>query len=110
MSEIMKPTMNRILVELVEETKVYDNGIANINAGFEPYCIVTSVGEQVKELKSGDYGLMRSGIKAPVFKIKEKKYSILTEFDITAVIPEETLPFIKNHKIEQPKEASVLDI
>ncbi len=107
---VLLPTMNRILVELVEESKTYENGIANVNAGFEPYCIILAVGDQVKSLQVGTYGLMRADIKAPVFKLKGKKYSILTEFDITAVVPEETIPFLKSHRIQQPKEPGVLDL
>lgn len=100
---VLKPTMNRVLVELVEEAKTYENGITNVYAGFEPYCLIVAVGPQIVNLKVGEYALMRLNLKADVFKLRGKKYAILTEFDLTAVVPEEILPELKNHKIDQSK-------
>ncbi len=106
---VLQPTLNRILVELIQEADVYDNGIKNINAGFEPYCLVVAVGDQVKSVQPGEHALMRLNLKADVFKLKGKKYAILTEFDITAVVPESTLPDLKNHKIKKSEEPSILE-
>lgn len=89
--ELVRPTLNRIFVELIEEEEMFTDVIYKPKNTLqtEPYCNIVSVGEQVSSIKAGDIGLMRIGLGADVFKIYGKKYAILTEFDIVAIIEPE---------------------
>lgn len=104
MGEIFKPTLNRVLVELIEEDEKFTDKIykPKNTLATEPYCNIIAVGNQVESLKAGEIGLMRIGVGADVFKIFDKKYAVLTEFDITAVITQEIIDEMKKNVKGKP--------
>lgn len=91
LSSCIKPTRNQIFVELFEEAEEYGNGIykpAN-QIETEPFAIAVSVSDRVEGIKEGDLILMRVGVSADVFKLRGKKYAMITDYDIVAVIDNE---------------------
>lgn len=105
LSKLVKPVRNNVFVELFEEDELLANGIIKPSSQLEtePFSRVIAVSEQVKGIKIGDLVLMRVGINADVFKVKGKKYAMLTDFDIVSVIEQEFADEMK--KAVKPKVA-----
>ena len=111
MEELVKPIRNQIFVELIEEEEKFSDKIykPKNSLSTEPFCRIIAVGEQIKSLVPGDLGLMRSGVGADVFTLREKKYALLTEFDITAVIDSEIADEMRKHVKEKTKSIPLSD-
>jgi co-chaperonin GroES (HSP10) len=86
--KLVKPTKNRMLIRIIEEDGMLANGIIKPESQIESevYCDIVAIGPQVIDIKPGDLGIMRLNISADTFKLEGKKYAIVTDFDITAII------------------------
>ncbi len=100
----IKPTRNQLFVELFEESNMTAAGIIKPDSQIEtePFATVIAVSDTLKGIKAGDTVLMRMGIQADVFKLQGKKYAMLTDFDIVAVIDEVMIQEMKrSHNIKK---------
>lgn len=91
-TETIKPTMNRLLVQIVREKEFYGStNIKKVNSKIEvePYAYVVCVGPQVvSDIKPGNIVLL-SASGRDMYKLFGTGYSLISEFDVLAVISSE---------------------
>lgn len=106
LQELIKPTGPRVLVELVQESAEYTPGVMRLNPNIEPYQVVISVGEDVKNMKPGDLVLTRN-MNYESFSLFKKSYCLLYQTDITAVIDPIIAEEIKTSIADKKKDLQI---
>ncbi len=111
-SDLFRPFGNKVLVELIYGGSTYGNtGIIKLDGEekAEPYVIIAAVsdknivtmeGAQLgynNPLEPGAYALTRPEMSFQTFKLFNKAYALIDEYDITAVISEEIVQQIKDN-------------
>lgn len=102
--EMIKPVLNRVLVEIPAESAELIAGTGIMKAGKtkfdpEPYCIVHAVGGDVKTMKPGDYVVTVPHVQFLMMEFHGKYYALINEFEITAVIEKELAELLSKAKL-----------
>ena len=98
--DLVKPTGQRVLIELIQESNEHIPGITRLNKEVEIYAKVLAVGSQVRDIKAGDWVLTRPQITFQSFKMYNKEVTMVYDTDLIAVLDESILPELSTDKIK----------
>lgn len=102
--EMIKPVLNRVLVEIVAESSELIPGSGIVKAGKtkfdpEPWCIVHAVGKDVVTMKPGDYVITVPNVQFLMMEFNGKNYAVINEYEVTAVIDKELADMLSKAKL-----------
>lgn len=102
--EMIKPVLNRVLVEIVAESSELIPGSGIVRAGKtkfdpEPWCIVHAVGKDVVTMKPGDYVVTVPHVQFLMMEFNGKNYALINEYEVTGVIDKELADMLSKAKL-----------
>lgn len=99
-SDLVKPTGQKVLLELIQESNEHIPGIKRLNKEVEIYAKVAAVGSKVQDVSLNDWVLTRPGITFQSFKLYNKEYTMVYDTDLIAVLHEDILKELSTDKIK----------
>ena len=99
--DLITPTLNKILIELITESEEHIKGVKRLNKGVEIYVKIHQVGNSVTSCKAGDFALTRPQMTFSTFKLYGKDFSIISEHDLIVVLDPNIISEFSTDKLKE---------